>query len=64
MTGAVHKGLDFKIKVWVCVGFVGPSGCGKSSLVKLLLRFFDPDAGTVRVVGIDIRVLSLDQIRS
>ena len=61
---AVHKSLDFKINVGDRVGFVGPSGCGKSSLVKLLLRFFDPDAGTVRVGGIDIRELSLDQIRS
>ena len=61
---AVHKNLDFKIDVGERVGFVGPSGCGKSSVVKLLLRFFDPENGIVRIGGVDIRELSFNQIRS
>ena len=63
-TRAIHKNLDFKVDVGERVGFVGPSGCGKSSLVKLLLRFFDPENGIVRIGGVDIRELSFDQIRS
>src|SRR5262249_37424452 len=41
-----------------------PSGGGKSSIVRLLLRFYDPDAGTVRIGGRDLRQLSFAQIRS
>ena len=63
-TRAIHKNLDFTVDVGERVGVVGPSGCGKSSLVKLLLRFFDPENGIVRIGGVDIRELSFDQIRS
>lgn len=40
------------------VALVGASGAGKSTVVALLLRFFDPQAGTIRIGGIDIRDLS------
>ena len=63
-TRAIHKNLDFKVGVGERVGVVGPSGCGKSSLVKLLLRLFDPGNGIVCIGGVDIRELSFDQIRS
>ena len=39
------------------VALVGPSGAGKSTVLSLLLRFYDPQAGTLRVDGIDIRTL-------
>lgn len=45
------------------VALVGASGSGKSTLVSLLLRFWDPDAGTVRIGGVDIRELSLEGLR-
>jgi ATP-binding cassette subfamily B protein len=45
------------------VAFVGPSGSGKTSLAKLLLRFYDPDAGTVRLDGRDVRGLELASLR-
>jgi ATP-binding cassette, subfamily B, bacterial len=45
------------------VALVGPSGSGKTSLAKLLLRFYDPDAGTVRLDGRDIRDLELASLR-
>src|SRR2546425_1929533 len=45
------------------VAFVGPSGSGKSTLVRLLLRFYDPDGGCVRLGGRDIRELSLVELR-
>ncbi len=45
------------------VGIVGPSGAGKSTLVDLLLRFYDPQEGTVRLDGCDLRELQIDSLR-
>ncbi|HEU5085267.1 MAG TPA: ABC transporter ATP-binding protein [Acidimicrobiales bacterium] len=42
---------------------VGPTGSGKSTLVKLLLRFYDPDRGHVRIEGHDVRELDLGDLR-
>jgi ATP-binding cassette, subfamily B, bacterial len=42
---------------------MGPSGAGKSTLAKLLVRFMDPDAGAVRLDGIDLRELALASVR-
>ncbi|HUN49131.1 MAG TPA: ABC transporter ATP-binding protein, partial [Stellaceae bacterium] len=61
---AVHAGLDFRAAAGERIGLVGPSGGGKSSIVRLLLRFYDPDAGAVRLGGRDLRELSFAQIRS
>ena len=58
-----HKELDFAVKAGERVGFVGPSGVGKSSIVRLLLRFYDPDEGAVRIGDHDIRDLSFEAIR-
>jgi ATP-binding cassette subfamily C protein CydC len=41
------------------VALVGPSGSGKSTLVSLILRFHDPDRGTVKLGGVDVRTLSI-----
>jgi ATP-binding cassette subfamily C protein CydCD len=60
----VHDGLDFRAAAGERIGIVGPSGGGKSSIVRLLLRFYDPDAGAVRIGGRDLRELSFAQIRS
>src|SRR5262249_44686175 len=46
------------------VGIVGGSGGGKSSIVRLLLRFYDPESGAIRLGGRDLRALSFAQIRS
>ncbi|MDF1790291.1 MAG: ABC transporter ATP-binding protein [Thalassobaculaceae bacterium] len=60
----VHDGLDFTVAAGERIGLVGPSGCGKSSVVRLLLRFFDPEAGRVTIGGVDLREMSFEQIRS
>jgi ATP-binding cassette subfamily B protein len=59
-----HADLDFEVTAGERVGFVGPSGVGKSSIVRLLLRFYDPDKGAVKIGGHDLRDLSFDAIRS
>jgi ATP-binding cassette subfamily C protein CydCD len=60
----VHDGLDFRAAAGERIGIVGPSGGGKSSIVRLLLRFYDPDEGAVRIGGRDLRQLSFAQLRS
>ena len=59
-----YKGLSFNIEAGERVGFVGPSGVGKSSIVRLLLRFYDPDSGSIQIGGEDIRKLDFDSLRS
>jgi ATP-binding cassette subfamily C protein CydCD len=59
---AAHVGLDFTVASGERVGFVGSSGAGKSTIVKLLLRFHDPERGCVRVGGRDLRELTPDAL--
>jgi ATP-binding cassette, subfamily B, bacterial len=59
---AVH-GIAFACEPGQIVALVGPSGAGKSTLVKLLLRFYDPDAGRVLLDGEDLRDMRLDSLR-
>ena len=43
--------------------FVGPTGSGKTTLIKLLLRFYDPDLGSVKIDGVDLRQLRRSDVR-
>ena len=58
------EGLSLSIRAGELVAFVGDNGAGKSTLVKLLLRFYDPDHGTVRVGGVDLRDLDPEVLRN
>ena len=59
---AAHRELSFRVEAGERVGFVGESGAGKSTIVRLLLRFYDPDAGVVRIGGHDLRDLGADDV--
>jgi ATP-binding cassette, subfamily B, bacterial len=56
--------LSLHIRSGELVALVGENGAGKSTLVKLLLRFYDPDAGTVRVGGVDLKQVDPEALRS
>ena len=57
------SGVDLAVRRGERVALVGPSGAGKSTLFHLLLRFYDPGAGRVRLGGQDLRDLDLFAIR-
>ena len=59
----VFTGLDLHIKKGESVALVGSTGAGKTTLIQLLARFFDPDTGTVRINGVDIRTIPLPVLR-
>ena len=53
----VLKGLDLAIQPGETVALVGPSGAGKTTIFQLLMRFYDPVAGSLTFDGIDLRAL-------
>ncbi len=59
----VIRGLNLSIPPGQSVAVVGATGAGKSSLVGLLARFYDPQAGAVLLDGVDIRRLALNDLR-
>jgi ATP-binding cassette, subfamily B, bacterial len=60
---AVLRHVNIKIDAGETVAFVGQTGSGKSTLMKLLLRFYTPDSGTILLDGEPIETLSLDSLR-
>ena len=60
---ALH-GIDLTIRPGQTIGIVGKTGSGKTTLVKLLLRIYDPPEGAVRIGDRDIREVSLESLRS
>ncbi|AQS42373.1 MAG: ABC transporter permease/ATP-binding protein [Candidatus Tokpelaia hoelldobleri] len=56
--------LSFTVKAGETVAIVGASGAGKSTIFSLLLRFYDPLAGTVSLDGVDLRQADLHQLRT
>jgi ATP-binding cassette subfamily B protein/subfamily B ATP-binding cassette protein MsbA len=60
---AALKNLSFSIKQGEMLALVGPSGAGKSTLFELLLRFYDPQQGSISLAGQDIRQYSLEDLR-
>ena len=60
----ILKGVDVTIPSGSSLAIVGANGCGKSTLINLLLRFFDPDTGAIRIGGNDIRDYRVDDLRN
>ncbi|HJN75925.1 MAG TPA: ABC transporter ATP-binding protein [Myxococcota bacterium] len=59
----VLRGLSLDIPAGLHVGIVGATGAGKSTVLNLLLRFRDPTAGSVRIDGVDLRDLAVEDLR-
>ena len=58
------NGISFRAAPGETIAIVGPSGAGKSTIFNLLLRFFDPQSGEVRVDGVRACDAALDQLRA
>ncbi len=56
-------GVSFAVHPGETVALVGPSGAGKTTIIQLLLRFYDPESGAVRLDGIDLREMARDDFR-
>lgn len=59
----VLRDVSFTIKPGQTVAFVGATGAGKSTVIQLLNRFYDIQKGSIKLDGIDIRSISLDELR-
>ena len=57
-------GVTLQIRSGESVALVGPSGAGKSTLFDLVLRFYDPQSGSIELDGVDIRELDPQELRS
>ena len=62
-TNLVFNKLNFTIKGSQFIGIVGQTGSGKTTLAKLLLRFYDPISGSVRINNINIKHLEIQELR-
>ncbi|MFN3652119.1 MAG: ABC transporter ATP-binding protein [Armatimonadota bacterium] len=59
----VLKGIQLDVKPGEMIGLVGKSGAGKSTTVSLLCRFYEVDSGTLKVDGVDIKEIKLEDLR-
>jgi len=64
MRSPVYQDLSLKIEKGQWAAFVGPSGCGKSTLAKLLLKFYEPEKGSVSIAGRDLRGVDAAALRA
>src|SRR5690606_13764758 len=56
-------GYSLSVKPGETVALVGPSGAGKSTVLQLLLRFYDPQKGSIRIDGVDLREADPRELR-
>jgi ATP-binding cassette subfamily B protein len=59
----VLRDVDLHIRAGETMSFVGPTGAGKSTIAKLVTRFYDPTAGSVRIDGHDLRGVTIESLR-
>jgi len=60
----VLKGVSFQVEKGSCIAIVGSTGAGKSTIINLLNRFYDINAGSIKVDGIDVRDYALKGLRT
>jgi ATP-binding cassette, subfamily B, multidrug efflux pump len=61
--GWVLQDISFKVEAGSSLAIVGPTGAGKSALVDLIVRTYDPERGAVLIDGVDLRQMSLADLR-
>ena len=59
----IIKDFSAHVRKGQTVAFVGPTGAGKTTLVKLLMRFYDPQEGAIRIGGVDTRDINREDVR-
>jgi len=59
----VLQDISFRVEAGSSLAIVGPTGAGKSALVDLIVRTYDPERGTVLIDGVDLRQMSLADLR-
>ena len=57
-------GVDFEVKAGQKVAIVGPTGAGKTTMINLLMRFYETNAGAIKVDGVDVKKMSRHYLRS
>jgi ATP-binding cassette subfamily B protein len=60
----VLRGVDLRVPRGATVALVGATGSGKSTVIKLLTRLYERDRGAIRIDGVDVRDIPLDELRS
>ena len=60
----ILKGVSFRVPAGKRVAIVGPSGSGKTTISRLLFRFYDPQSGSVRLDGQDLRAVTQNSLRA
>ena len=56
-------GISLSVAAGETVAIVGPSGAGKTTMMQLLLRFYDPQEGVVRIDGVDLAAMTIEHLR-
>ncbi len=59
----ILKDISFRLKAGESLGIMGATGSGKTSIINMILRFYDPNEGTIRINGTDIREMPVEQVR-
>lgn len=59
----LFQDIDISVKAGQRIAIVGPTGCGKTTLINLLMRFYDPEVGTIHLDGVNTMDMDRGQLR-